>query len=204
MNIRALTIAAGLAAATSANAGLIGFEARSAGDIGFGERFDIYAIFDEAVQVLNIFEANWVSDANFFQSGAPFGADTAPNSGFFGFDASLESDSYVTIGDTDSADGDDTTTDPDFAFGPNTVSGGWFDADPGTTDGQTDINNEVIVGRLTVVGARGDSGPMSGTAGVTWKDGSGATVQDIGAFIPTPGAMALFGLAGLTAGRRRR
>ncbi|MHC4977075.1 MAG: hypothetical protein ACYTF7_10800 [Planctomycetota bacterium] len=205
MNIRALTIAAGLVAAGSANAALIGFEARSIGDTGYGERFEIYALFDEASVILNVFDAAWVSDGNFHQSGAPFGSDTAPNSGFFSFDPSLPSDSFVTIGVTDSAVSTDISTDPAFVFGANTVSGGWFDGDPGSQDGATDGANEVFLGQLTIVGgARGDSGPMSGTAGVTFFDAGGGTVQQVGAFVPTPGAMALFGLAGLTAGRRRR
>jgi hypothetical protein len=212
MNIRALTIAAGLAAAGGANAAIIGFEAVLQGSSASGDTYAVFAVFDEASVLLNIFDANWVADSNFFQyTAAPFNPPndtTAPNSGFLTFAPPLAFDSYVTIGDTEGADGTDTAGDPSFVMGLNTITGGWFDTNPITLDGATDINNKVFIAQLTVTGVvRGVSGPMSGSADVTYKDALGNTVQtSLGSvsFIPTPGAMALFGLAGLTAGRRRR
>ena len=201
MNIRALAIAAGLAAAGSANAAFLGFEAVFDRTSAQGDSYLVFAQFTEVTLLVNVFNANWVSDADFFQTGAPFGADTAPNSGFFGFDPTLVNDTYVTIGADDSAVDSDTGTDPDFAFGSNTIVGGWFDGNPGTPHTGTSI----LVAQVTVAaGTRGVSGPLSGTAQVTFEDSGGGQQSEATNFVPTPGAMALFGLAGLTAIRRRR
>ncbi|MFG0258581.1 MAG: hypothetical protein ACF8GE_11825 [Phycisphaerales bacterium JB043] len=197
------------ASAVDSQGAAFALEARFVGSSALGDTFHGYLIFDSPATVLNLFDINWVSDSDFYQTGAPFGGDTPPNSGFFGFDPDLQWDTYVSIGVMDSTVGDDTTTDPDFAFGSNSVVGGYFDANPGSPDGATDENNEVFIGQFTVAsGARGDSGPMSGSAGVTYKDAGGVTIQEYpvcwATCIPTPGAgIGLLAGLGLVSRRRR-
>ncbi|MFG0258578.1 MAG: hypothetical protein ACF8GE_11810 [Phycisphaerales bacterium JB043] len=209
--------------AHSAHAGFFGLVMRwqTTATLSTGEDvhvFSLHARFFEPVQLLNVFEANWVADIPFYQTGAPFGGDVVSNSGFFGFDSDLQWDTWVTLGDPDAADGTDTTVDPDFAMGPNTISGGWFDANPGTPDGQTDASNEALVAQLSFYAEDygvGPGAPISGSLGVTWKDGTGATVQDVwsplfGGFLfegpppPAPGStIALLAGLGLASRRRR-
>lgn len=221
--IRALTLAAGLAAASSAHAGFVGFDMRVDADatanaqaLGGGLAgavvYRAYAVFDTAGdKVLNVFNADWATTngGTLYQDG--FGGNFAPQASFIGLVPSLRYDSFVTLNlltDNTSVSGD-----PDLAFTANGVAGGWFNSNPPNNLGLTVANGsvwETLLGQFTVVGGtraatgNGD-GNWFGQASLTWNDASGATQQvfDQG-FIPTPGAMALFGLAGLTAGRRRR
>jgi hypothetical protein len=112
-------------------------------------------------------------------------------------------------------------------FGLNSLTGGWFVS--GSTQGQagTKAGAEVsggglfyvLLAQITVLdgGARaegdimdirtdgtlGDAGLFSGSLSLGINDQANPSIQGI-QFIPTPGAVALFGLAGLTATRRRR
>ncbi|MFG0258579.1 MAG: hypothetical protein ACF8GE_11815 [Phycisphaerales bacterium JB043] len=217
-----LGLIAGVLTAQSAHGGLIGLSLRwqttsaltSGDDVHV---FRMYARFTDPVTLLNVFEADLTSAIPFYQTGAPFGGDIVPSSGFFGFDSDLQWDTWVTAGDPDAADGTDTTTDPDFAMGSNTISGGWFDANPGTPDGQTDVNLEVLIMQVSFlvddyVGI-GSGGPMSGGLGVTYKDGAGSTIQEttnplLGGFEfgpppPAPGS-GIAMLVGLGMASRRR
>ncbi|MHC4977074.1 MAG: hypothetical protein ACYTF7_10795 [Planctomycetota bacterium] len=164
----------------------------------------MYLQFDGAARVLNVFDANLVTSSNLYQTPAPFGSDTAPNSGFFGFDADLPWDSHVTIGITDSAASTDIATDPAFAFGASSVVGGWFDSDPGSPDGDTDASDRVFVAQLSLLGGARTIAPFAGTAFVTYEDvvGGGVVQEEVLPY-PTPGTCVLM-LAGLGMASRRR
>ncbi|MFG0258582.1 MAG: hypothetical protein ACF8GE_11830 [Phycisphaerales bacterium JB043] len=178
----------------------LGTQSVTGGDV---DVWDMFIELDAPARVLNVFEANLSTSGTIYQTGAPFGSDTAPNSGFFGFDADLQWDSFVTIGDADSADGNDTTTDPDFAFGSNTISGGWFDSNPSTHDGQTDANNRAYAGRISLIaGARAAAVPFLGDAFVTYVTPSDDLIQEYIIPYPTPGTGVLM-LAGLGVASRR-
>jgi hypothetical protein len=188
---------------------LLPLEARFVTSSAFGDTYHVYARFDEPSILLNVFNVNWVSDANFYQYTAPpFNTPndtTPPNSGLFPFAPGLEFDTYVTIGDTEGADGTDTAGDPNFVMGANTINGGWFDTNPTTLDGATDANFEVLIAQITVMGVvRGISGPMSGAAWATYKDAAGNTRQERFPTPPAPGTgIALLAGLGLSSRRRR-
>ena len=136
-------------------------------------------------------------------------------------------DSFVTIGgfaqDTlmpEQAPGAGSGTGLDPNFGGNNaaapgVNGGWFNSSPPNLNGQVGNvagNDEtpepdsfglgVFIGRFAY---DGDFDLTDSTLAVTWNQGLG-TPGEQGRFtvnIPAPGAMALFGLAGFAARRRR-
>ena len=108
MNIRALTLAAGIAVAGSANAGILGLEATFVSSGANGDTFRIEVVFDTAAIVVSVGDSTWVADSNFFQSPPPFAGvdvDLAANSAFFGIDPNLAFDTWVTIGTPDSITG---------------------------------------------------------------------------------------------------
>jgi uncharacterized protein (TIGR03382 family) len=120
-------------------------------------------------------------------------------------------DSYVDIGLDDSA-GDMTQLSPGFgaavanlAANFSTTNAAWFitPIDPQGTAGNYP-GNDVLIAQLTVA-AGGPPVRVTGTAGISWNDPSGANTLSWASFecIPAPGALALLGLAGLV-GRRRR
>jgi uncharacterized protein (TIGR03382 family) len=233
MMIRAFTVAATLAAAGSAQAAFVGFDMRLDADatasaqavagLGDAQVYRMYAVFSQAGQVLlNVANMNFnVQSGTLFQSPAPFGGNLAPNSGFFGFDATLQWDSFVTINELSNTGSTTIAVDPDFAWTSTGVAaGGWFNSNPPNQQGLAGFNAdfghwETLLGQFTVIGmaARNVEGPNSSRDGnwfglgtAIWNTGIGTetfVVENAG-FIPTPGSMALFGLAGLAAIRRRR
>jgi hypothetical protein len=231
MMIRALTLAVGLAAASSAHAGFVGWDMRVDADATANAQgvaglagatvYRMYAVFDDADNVVvNVFNANFstTNGGTLFQSGPPFGGNVAPNSGFFGFDATLRYDSFVTIGEESNLGSTSVITDPDFAWAAGGVAaGGWANSSPPNLLGASVQNGsvwETLVGQFTVLGGTREipgpttnaDGNWNGLAGITFNKGIGTTTVQLAeqGFIPTPGAMALFGIAGLTASRRRR
>ncbi|MFG0258580.1 MAG: hypothetical protein ACF8GE_11820 [Phycisphaerales bacterium JB043] len=209
-HLRWFYVALSLAVGGASHASVVGMDSRfhASGSLSTGESvqaWHLYVVFDEPATILNIFDADIVFGGTLYQTGAPFGGDTPPNSGFFGFDPDLQWDTYVSIGVMDSTVSDDTTTDPDFAFGSNTISGGWFDANPATPDGATDgtFPAEVFVGQVSVVGSARGLGGSIRSIGVTYRDAAGAIVQEI-VWWPTPGTgFALLAGLGLASRRRR-
>ena len=123
-------------------------------------------------------------------------------------------DSYVTIGYDDAMPPpplppDATGTSPGFAAAVanltanfSTVNAAWFitPADPQGTAGNYP-GNQVLMAQFTVTDT---NGPTTGGWGVQWNDPNGVTTLTYATFVcPSPGVLALLGLAGLV-GRRRR
>jgi hypothetical protein len=229
MMIRALTLAAGLAAASTAHAGFVGWDMRVdvgatadaqalGGALAGATVYRMYAVFDsEGDKVLNVFNADFATTDGSTLYQDTFGGNVAPNAAFVAVFPTLAFDSFVTINELTNGGSTSIATDPDFAFTTNGVVGGWFNSNPPNNQGATVLNGsvwEALVGQFTVVGGTGalidgptgnTDGRWFGQASITYNDATGATQQFAGqGFIPTPGAVALFGLAGLTAGRRRR
>lgn len=231
MMIRTLTLAAGLAVAGSAQAGFLGIDfvvdqagttaARAlGGTLADATVYRLYAAFDQdGFAFNNIFNVNFAFNSGSFNQD-PFGAadhNAPPGPAIIGLVPAAEWDTYVTVnGGTAALDGNGLN------FGPGaSVVGdsGWFTTPPtglGIPVLNADLNGwfTVLLGQFTVVGAGTRSNaPVEGDyfATLTNLDGSalqGNSLQLTGVqgfgFVPTPGALALFGLAGLTASRRRR
>ncbi len=170
--------------------------------------------------------------ATFFQTGAPFGGDTAPSSGFFGFDATLEFDTFVSVGVKDSLGGDETNPDPDFDMGVDTILGGWANGNPPSLQGDPTDNGgvfETFLAQVTILGL--DPGAQLGSSlgfneqNGTWQFATGVLTGSFTIFrqgdlgggetpaialdiefvpVPAPGAVATLGVAGLLGLRRRR
>ena len=146
------------------------------------------------------------SDGGFYQNG--FGGYSAPSAALFSFFPSLEFDSFVTIGLTDDA-GDamlDIGIDwAGFEAGGDisTTNGTWF-ATP--SDAQVmEIGGRVLVGQFTVA----DGDHVYGSLNLQGKDADLTNWNADGvafdsSIVPAPGALALLGLAGVAARRRRK
>ncbi len=182
----------------------------------------------------SIGNANFTSSdgASLIQTGV-FGAtqdtDGDLNPGAWGFVPESQWDSYVAIGGP-FAGNSNTTTDPAFSFSATGVAGGWFDVPgegasrQGVAGNGVDLGGGlwgVFAGQFVLAGSgdvRGgssevgdgfiNSGAFTGQLDVNWIDAAGsANIPTNGVAIravPAPGAAALLGLAGITAGRRRR
>ena len=176
---------------------------------------------DVALNVFNFIMAD-AGQVSYFQSFT--GTGWLPNNLGVPFDtAALRSaDSFVTIGGfaaggmAEQAPGAGAGSGVDPNFGGNNAAypgnlAGWVNSSPPSLNGQVgDVpagpNGKefgVLIGRFAYDGefSLGDCGL---TLEVTWNQGLGTPGQQAG-FVPcpTPGALSLFGLAGI-AGRRRR
>ena len=191
---------------------------------------DLYLASDDATDVaLNVynFEMAATGQVTYFQSAT--GAGWLPNNlgSIFDTDALRRADSFVTIGgvaqDTlfpEQGPGAGAGSGLDPNFGGNSADfpgglAGWFNSSPPNLNGQVGNvagNDEtpepdsfglgVFIGRFAY---DGDFDLTDSTLAVTWNQGLG-TPGEQGSFtvnIPAPGAMALFGLAGFAARRRR-
>jgi hypothetical protein len=162
-----------------------------------GGRID--AVFGNASDTLTI----GVDGGSFVQS--PYGGNTSQdiNPAFFGVFASIEFESFVTIGRLTNVDnalnniGMDWTG---FEGGGDLVTdnGSWF-VTPDDAQG-AEVGNRVLIGQFTVTTGASVIGQVS----LQGKDADGVTWQANGvSWVPAPGALALLGVAGF-AGRRRR
>jgi len=196
------------------------------------ELFIVFDEADDILNSIGNAAFSSTDGSNLIQTGV-FGSvqdtDGDLNPGAWGVVPESQWDSYVGIGGP--FPGNSTTsTDPDFAFSANGVAGGWFDVPGGDGSRQGVAGNGVdlggglwgvFAGQFVLegdgAGARATGGIGEGFIGsaafegvldVNWLDAAGgANNAELGVEvrkIPAPGAAALFGLAGLTAGRRRR
>jgi MYXO-CTERM domain-containing protein len=159
------------------------------------------AVYGDGTNALTI-----SSNSGFYQN--QFGGYGTPSAALFGFFPSLEFDSFVTIGLlNDSGDamldiGIDWTG---FEAGGDisTSNGTWF-ATP--SDAQVmEIGGRVLIGQFTV----NDGDSVFGSVNLQGKnaDLSNWNAEGVAfdsAAIPAPGAIALLGLAGVAARRRRK
>ena len=227
MNTRIpLAAGLGLMVAATASAGMTG-NAYEYGRAWSGEDFggtavsgyvvDLYLEFNsESDILLNVYNFN---DANlgttYFQGLTAAGWAPNEQGSIFTTGVSQSFDSFIAIGGVTAEDGDGNplqmagngvSVDPNFpdnnAAGPG-ANAGWFNSNPNNPIGSAGGGGLVLIGRFSQAGSDGFS--MQGSTGwATFNEGLGTPGQQ-SAFtvIPTPGALALLGLAGL-AGRRRR
>ena len=162
-----------------------------------------------------------VQNGKFYQH--EFGSDRAPNPAFFPEFPSLEFDTFVSIGKKTSGFGDETSLSPGWPGFGNSELGGAQDLNrDGTPDGDNiawflspdvpprnqglpNTNNQVLLGQYVAdlnSGATGIEGEF-----LLAGDSNDVGFQEFVSFkhsIPAPGALALFGAAGLIGRRRRR
>ena len=186
---------------------------------------DLYLSSNNADDVaLNVYNLNLVAAAqvSYFQSATGFGWTPNNLGSIFDNPAIRLADSFVTVGgfaqDTllpEQAPGAGSGTGLDPNFGGNSAmmpgtDAGWFNSSPPNLNGQVGqvadgsggFGTGVLIGRFAY---DGDFDLTDSTLEVTWNQGLGTGGQQ-GSFIvniPAPGAMALFGLAGFAARRRR-
>ncbi len=200
---------ASLVAGSSAFADLnsISVDAIDSG-MGLGTTYRVYADVDAGDQVNAVYgdagaALHIESSASFYQNA--YGGNTPPSPVLIAVFPSLEFDSFVSIGLL--TDTDDHMLEIGIDWGAFeaggsifTDNGSWF-ATP--DNGQVhEIDGRVLIGQFTVVGDG-----LEGTINIQGKDDSldNWTATDVYFnTVPAPGALALLGLAGLVARRRRK
>ncbi|MFM7052437.1 MAG: hypothetical protein ACKOYN_09945 [Planctomycetota bacterium] len=216
---------AALTAAVSgaASAAFTGYTVTS-NTVGSLTAYQLFGNFNGGTDtVLNAFQINLVSGATVFHhADALTGGVHSTVAGTWNPQFVLAPgamDSFVCIGGgTGFASGNSTNYDPDWgAAGFNqaqmpygstpTTGAGWFNGNPPNNQGRVNASGQVLLGQF-VIGASDAEAVIQLRVG--YNNGvSGSPVQfgvgtfSIGVPVPTPGAIALLGLAGL-AGRRRR
>ena len=164
-------------------------------DVETGDQLD--AVFGDTVDPLLV-----SSTTGFYQN--QFGSHKAPSAALFSFFPSLEYDSFVTIGLL--TDAGNSMLDIGIDWGVfeggadiTTSNGSWF-ATP--SDSQVfEVGGRVLIGQFTT------TGDISGIMNIQGKNADLSNWQYRGVefnSVPAPGAIALLGLAGLVARRRRK
>jgi MYXO-CTERM domain-containing protein len=174
------------------------------GGFGVGTTYRVYvdvetgdqlnAVFGDTVDPLLV-----SSTTGFYQN--QFGSYKPPSAALFGFFPSLEYDSFVTIGLL--TDAGNSMLDIGIDWGVfeggadiETSNGSWF-ATP--ADAQVfEVGGRVLIGQFTT------TGEISGFINIQGKNADLTNWQYRSVPLPAPGAIALLGLAGLVARRRRK
>ena len=179
------------------------------GDVGAGgNTYQVFVNLDAAETLLAVGGNAAVSSLIFDASGdliqnqlIPGALGDSPTTGIV-----QAGDSWVTIGDPSSHN---TAFSPGFAGGDGVASvingsyfehldnGGYFDQNPGTAE-----MGSVLIAQFTL--AEGDTFSYQGTASYNDAGGTLTSAAFAVTTVPTPGALALLGLAGLASRRRRR
>ena len=225
MKASLLTTTAALAVASAASADFIGFDG-VVEEIGDYTVIKMYAVYDQADIALNVFNAQVVtSDAGgFHQSDVQIGAG-----GTWAANASLDIpgfadssiDSFATIGygvgtaaATNGSALDPTWLDETGGLGPYVPSGaGWYNGNPSNdqvASAQAGFDYAVWVGQFSFATSRVEAAGALDffifDCEMGSKDADGTVFFGGDAYIwqvPAPGALALLGLGGLAARRRR-
>jgi len=169
---------------------------------------------DTLLNVYNLTLAQSGAGITYFQSFTGTGWQPTNLGGPFDTAALQTADSFVTIGgfgaDGRQVEGAGAGTGLDPNFGGNTANApgalaGWYNGNPPSLNGATTTYDSgitgVLVGRFAYAG---DFDLVGSTLEVTWNQGLGTGANQAAFTVtPTPGALALLGLAGV-AGRRRR
>ena len=225
MKASLLTTTAALAVASAASADFVEFDG-VVSEVGDYTVIKMYAVYDAADIALNVFNAQIVTkDAGGFnQSDVQIGAGGtwAPNASLDipGF-ADSAIDSYATIGygvgaeaATNGSALDPTWLDQTGGLGAYVPSGaGWYNGNPSSDQvagAVAGFDNAVLVGQFSFLTSRVEAAGALNffifDCEMGSKDASGEVFfggDDYIWQVPAPGALALLGLGGLAARRRR-
>ena len=185
---------------------------------------EFYGPSDILLNIYNFNDINQGNNPTYFQGLTAAGWAPNEQGSIFTTEVSQMFDSFIAIGGVTSEGidgnpyqmaGNGVAVDPNFGQsapgagdgGNNNAAGpgydaGWFNGNPNNPIG-TATGGLVFIGRFSIAGSDGFS--LEGSSGwATYNEGLGTPgQQDTFTVVPTPGALALLGLAGL-AGRRRR
>ena len=223
MKVSLLATTIGLSVASFASADFLGFDGEvSVNDQG-NNVVQMFAVFDNADAVaLNVFNSDISAGGEFIHNDVQVGAggSWAPNASLDipGFSDS-GNDSYVTIGYGVGAAAATNGTNLDPGFGETgglggtiPVGAGWFNGNPPNEQGVSEFagGTDGISGYALMIGQFVFAGELvfsfdaefSGNSGAGSEVVFGADLYTLPA-IPAPGALALLGLGGLVARRRR-
>ncbi len=230
--VRALALSAGLTiGVSSAQAAFVGVgfvegdSAAAAAFAGAGAiTFQMFAMFDGAgdgavntVLSTGFSNINTVGIGTFFNVPAAGGGSITPPSNFeVGVVPTLAFDTWGTIGVNRSDDpgGAAVSPDPEAAITATNIAGGWFNSNPPNLVGAAVANANLSSGFGTLLWNITISTPDAGAsvANITsliygnlviFEQAPGGALAH-GGPAPTPGALGLFGIAGLAGLRRRR
>jgi MYXO-CTERM domain-containing protein len=209
--------AGSLVIAAAANAGFTGWSADSYSITEGADTWaviDLFANFDSATDnLLNVFNMS-ISNSDgslFYNASAPpfIPASFKPNVFGGALPPGWAADSFVTIGNDQTAASNGTSLDPGFndanalATGVIGPGAGWFNVPPTNGQGTAGADLKVLVGRFSIVGIPASAVNLNVSGSAAFNTGQNAAGSGSFAYVPAPGALALLGLAGL-AGRRRR
>ena len=212
-NVKLLGLTAGVGSLILAGSATADFQGISwtSSSSAYGTSYLIYVDVEAGDQLNAVYgdDSNTLSidsGSGFYQNLYGQATVAGMNPAFFPVFPSLVYDSYVTIGlETNVGNamldiGIDFTA---FEAGGaiSTDNGSWF-ATP--DDAQVnEVNGQVLIGQFTIA----DDGVLTGQVNLQGKNADGsnwtATAVAFSGVIPAPGAIALLGLAGITARRRR-
>ncbi len=219
--MKILGLAAALALVGAANADFTGYSVVSSSVAGYNV-YQVFGQFNGATDtVLNAFQIHAIAGSSlqgFVHADALTGGAPSTVAGTWNPQFVLApgaADSFVCIGGgTGFASGNSTNGDPGWGAAGFNQTGipdgatagvaGWFNSNPPNLQGRVNASGQTLLGQFVL--AVGDTAGRTFFMKVGYNSGvAGAPVQfGEGLFsLPTPGAVALLGLAGL-AGRRRR
>ena len=158
-------------------------------------------MFGNGDNLLSIHAADGLS---FYQNALGGNTSVNINAALLPLYGSLNHDSWVTIGLDNSTDNALNVVGDTFDNWLETDNGSWF-VTPDDVQGEA-VDGRVLIAQLSIVGGSGvlDDDFSSMNVSLQGKTDTGETWKAYNVSVPAPGALALLGVAGFVARRRRK